>query len=201
MTDRAAQRENNGQQHRHRFTPDITTSHAMNRFTNAAIAAAETLIVLVAVTFAAGVIAGDRYKAPLFATVRRFAVWAAPRARYGVALAIAHTVVAGRRFRRWWDAQGRDLVIAAAECADYHARAFIAAQAGDLCPAWLPAATVTAYTAPIALLPAAEDRASEPAPAPASPTIRELKAIARSAGIPNYSRLSKAALQAAIATT
>lgn len=187
MTDRAARRENNG---RNRHIPDITMT---NNATKAAIAAAETLVVLIAIVFAAGVVAGDRYKAPLFAAVRRFAIWVAPRARYAVAFSIAATIVAGRVARRWWDASGRDMAIAALDWADYQARAFVAAQAGDLCPDWLPAAAVTIYDAPIALLPAAE--AANPAP-----TIRELKAIARSAGVPNYSRLSKAALMEAIAS-
>ncbi len=150
-----------------------------------AVAAAQFLLTVSALVFVFGIIAGDRYKASLFAVIRRFILWIAPRARYGLAFAIAHTVVAGRRARRWWDAQGRDMAIALAVCVEYHARQFVSAQAADLCPAWLPAASeLVEYSTADAMISAM--------------TIRNLKALASKRGIVGYGHMTKSELVAAL---
>ncbi len=152
---------------------------------NKAIAAAQFLLTVSALVFVFGIIAGDRYKASLFAAIRRFILWFAPRARYGLAFAIAHTVVAGRRTRRWWDAQGRDLVLAFITCLEYHARQFVAVQAADLCPAWLPASSeFVAYSKTDCFV--------------AAMTIRGLKALASKRGLVGYGHMTKAQLVAAL---
>ncbi len=106
------------------------------------------------------------------------------------------TIRAGRDARRWYDAHAARHVREAIALAEYEARQFVAEQFGDAAPrarAWAAPARVSLYevaTIAIAVEAGIGDTASM--------TIRELKAIARERGIPNWSRLRKAELIAAI---
>ncbi|WP_370538918.1 Rho termination factor N-terminal domain-containing protein (plasmid) [Synechococcus elongatus PCC 11801] len=105
------------------------------------------------------------------------------------------TIVAGRCARAWYEANARETVESIAALAMFSIRAFIAAQLGTHCPrirAWITPYNFTAYAEGI--------DGVLPSTTLSELTIRQLKAIARDAGIRSYGSMTKFALITALAT-
>lgn len=99
----------------------------------------------------------------------------------------------GRQARRWYAGHAQTLVAQLLTAADYQTRQAIAQQLGSGFPR-LTAAVAPAVLLSLRIAPDATQSACL-----FDLTIRQLKAMARAAGVPRYSRLNKPALVEAIA--